>query len=608
MASFFAGQAGRFVGKSLRGKMHGARRPASFRMRPLVLELLEAREVPASWTALAHAAPSSLGTMMLLSDGTVMANGGGSAGCSTSWYRLTPDAYGSYVNGTWSTLAPMSLGRLYYASNVLQDGRVFVLGGEYSGGSCGSNFSNTGQIYDPIANSWSNIANFPQSQFGDDPSEVLPDGRVFTGYVSGVQTYIYNPATNAWSFAANKLNGDQSDEETWIKLPDDSILTWDVFSPLHSQRYVPSQNKWVDAGVLPAAMTNSGVGYEAGPATLLPDGRAFFVGATNKTALYDPATNSWTAGPNMPTGVGADDAPGAMLPNGHFVFAADHPLFNPPTTLYDYDPVGNTLTAMSGVPSGLGLSNKPSYVTRMLVLPSGQLLYSSGTSLPYVYTPDGVPDQSWKPTVSNVSHVNGNIYQVAGTQLNGISEGASYGDDAEMSSNYPIVRIVNDANKVFYARTYNWSSTGVATGNTPVSTYFTLPAGIRRGNFQLSVVANGIASDPVAFTITPPGPGPGSGPGGVLVTARDLGSGGAAPAPGAAPALPHAPVGRQGQGGAPSAGAQADAAPVRPPVAHDGTQTAAGLAESAQATPAATILVQRAVDAAFAGDPLAPVL
>jgi len=37
--------------------------------------------------------------------------------------------------------------------------------------------TNTGEIYNPATNSWATIANFPQSQFGDDPSTLLPDGR-----------------------------------------------------------------------------------------------------------------------------------------------------------------------------------------------------------------------------------------------------------------------------------------------------------------------------------------------------------------------------------------------------------------------------------------------
>jgi hypothetical protein len=204
---------------------------------------------PATWST-ATTAPTQIGTMMLASNGTVMAQG---AGVTNTWFQLTPDATGSYVNGTWSPLASMGTQRLYYASNVLPSAKVFLVGGEYSGPAGASNFVNTGETYDHIANAWSPIATFPQSAFGDDPSELLPDGRVLTGYISGAQTYIYNPTTNAWAATTgNKLRSDRSDEETWIILPDGSILSYDIFSSNtqgvgHAQRYVPSSGTWVGA-------------------------------------------------------------------------------------------------------------------------------------------------------------------------------------------------------------------------------------------------------------------------------------------------------------------------------------------------------------------------
>ena len=101
--------------------------------RRLALELLESRDLlSGTWTTLANLPPSSngTGTMMLLTDGTVMVQGGGSAGTTNTWYQLTPDGSGSYANGTWAPLASMHVGRLYYGSNILPDGRVFVVGGE----------------------------------------------------------------------------------------------------------------------------------------------------------------------------------------------------------------------------------------------------------------------------------------------------------------------------------------------------------------------------------------------------------------------------------------------------------------------------------------------
>ena len=472
-----------------------ARRRISERIR-LTLETLEKRTLlSGTWSALNQGAPASIGTMELLSDGTVMAQGDG---VSNAWYKLTPDSTGSYVNGTWSTLASMNLQRLYTATNVLTDGRVFELGGEYSGPNGQSNWTNTGEIYDPVANTWTSIPNFPQSQFGDDPSILLPDGRVIAGYLSGAQTYIYDPTANSWSTGPTKLNSDRSDEETWIKLPDGSILSYNIFgNAQHAQRLDTTTMTWVDAGSVPVALSSSSVGSELGPGLLLPDGRVFLIGATGHTAFYTPSTNSWAAGPDIPNGDGADDAPGAMLPNGNVLFAADTPLFKSPTHIYEFDPVANTYTNVT--PSNPDLSGSPSYVLRMLMLPSGQVLFTDGSSQLYVYTPSGTPQSAWKPTISSVVP-SGNNYTLTGTQLNGLSQGASYGDDAEMDTNYPIIELVNGAGTVYFARTSNWSSTGVATGSTSVTTDFSLPAGLPNASYSLYVIANGIASDPFTFS------------------------------------------------------------------------------------------------------------
>ena len=64
------------------------------------------------------------------------------------------------------------------------------------------------------------------------------------------------------------------------------------------------------------------------------------------------------------------------------------------------------------------------------------------------------------------------------------------------------MRITNKASgHVFYARTHDHSTMGVATGKTPVSTNFDVPAGMETGASKLEVVANGIPSKPADITV-----------------------------------------------------------------------------------------------------------
>jgi hypothetical protein len=72
-----------------------------------------------------------------------------------------------------------------------------------------------------------------------------------------------------------------------------------------------------------------------------------------------------------------------------------------------------------------------------------------------------------------------------------------YGDDAQMATNYPIVRLRHGTSgKVVFARTHDFSTMGVATGTVVHSTRFTVPAGTPKGHYHLTVIANGIASQP----------------------------------------------------------------------------------------------------------------
>src|SRR5437763_7040378 len=115
--------------------------------------------VPAilQWTRTTNNPPVNLGTILLLTDGTVIAheeNDQNGNVATTVWYKLTPDINGSYINGTWSQIAslPAGYGPLFFGSAVLPDGRVVVEGGEYN--QYGGNFSKLGAIYDPVANTW----------------------------------------------------------------------------------------------------------------------------------------------------------------------------------------------------------------------------------------------------------------------------------------------------------------------------------------------------------------------------------------------------------------------------------------------------------------------
>ena len=205
-----------------------AHRKTQRQTRRLSVEALEDRcLLSGTWTPLTNLLPDKFGATheMLLSDGTVMIQGGGAQATSKNWYKLTPDATDSYINGTFSARASMSLERLFFGSNVLPSGKVFLVGGEYSGPSTQQpNPSSKGEIYDPVTDAWTPIPDAPET-FGDDPSVVLPNGKILAGSLFTPHTFLFDPATNTWSPAATKLRSERSDEETWTLLPDGSVLS-----------------------------------------------------------------------------------------------------------------------------------------------------------------------------------------------------------------------------------------------------------------------------------------------------------------------------------------------------------------------------------------------
>jgi hypothetical protein len=147
----------------------------------------------------------------------------------------------------------------------------------------------------------------------------------------------------------------------------------------------------------------------------------------------------------------------------------------------------------------------------MVLLPSGEVLltaYNQGAIQDVVlYSNGGAPQDAWRPVITSPppSQLNpGETYSISGRLFNGFSEGATYGDDAASSTNYPLVRITNIATgHVFYARTHDHSSMGVElVGSTQVvTTDFDVPAGLESGSSELVVVVNGIESLPLIVNL-----------------------------------------------------------------------------------------------------------
>ena len=474
--------------------------------------------MPGKWTKFKQPVGFNASTMLLLTDATVLVHDAGAAANGTpNWHKLTPDTKGNYAKGAWSALKPGPNSPQFFASAVLRDGRVFVAGGEYNGSNVQVDLL-AAEIYNPVTNAWT-VLSTPAgwTAFGDAICCVLPDGRVIVGSVGNPdsRTTIYDPVSNSWAAGANKL-GPSSDEESWVLLPDETILTCNCFGHPNTEKYVIAANKWISTGVTPTDLVENS-SDEIGPAVLLADGRVLFAGGTGHTALYTmpPIANqagTWANGPVFPKKGGqqliAKDAAGCLLPGGRVLLAvspaggcpASDQGYCPPTYFFEFDPHTNKLHEVTRPAN----SGQAVFNGRMLLLPTGQVLWSDGSDVVSLYTPSGTPHPSWRPVITgapdNVKA--GQTHTLHGQQLNGLSQACMYGDDAQMATNYPIVRLRHGTSgKVVFARTHDFSTMSVATGTVVHSTRFTVPAGTPKGHYQLTVIANGIASQPVPVTI-----------------------------------------------------------------------------------------------------------
>jgi len=272
-----------------------------------------AAEPVAPWQTLAERTPFHPDTALLLTDGTVMAQDYATA----DWWRLRPDEFGKYIDGTWTQLPPMpdDYAPYDYCSAVLADGRVIVEGGEYTyvDGVASATETNQGAIYDPVANSWQVLDPPPGwTKIGDSSCLVLPNGkfllaRSFNSTPLG-QVALLDPDTLSWTVLAPPGKVDSSAEENWTLLPDGTVLTVDIHAGPGAERFIPpwldgsANGEWISAGTIPADLVSR---RDPGPQVLLPDGTVFAVGDTGANAKYSPSTTlygtgTWTAAPSFP--------------------------------------------------------------------------------------------------------------------------------------------------------------------------------------------------------------------------------------------------------------------------------------------------------------------
>ena len=459
-----------------------------------------------TWAPLTHQPGVTLGPMLQLRDGRILVHEEQS-GNGSAWHILTPDVMGSYANGTWSSGGnlPAGYAPFYFGSQVLLNGKqVAVEGGEYNNGTAvWTTLGAIGNVtpWGPVH--W--VANTPPAGWttiGDAQSVILANGKYLQANCCTRQSAFF-VRPNTWTMNG-LIAGTDNDEQAYTLLPTGKVLSVEAwatscFGNNGSELFNPTTNTWACAAATPTQLWDTS-GHELGPATLMYTGKVFQVGATNHTAVYNPTTNTWAAGPTPANGLTGYDAPAALLPNGKVLEMLGPGAFAAGCQMELYNPATNTL---ANTANPLNCPSDPTFVGHFMLLPTGQVMFTDFSNRVELYTPTPGVVASAVPRITSTVHTfthgsRNNLLSV--TNLNGLSQGASYGDDYQPDTDYPLVRLKSlTTGKVTYAFTHDESTHSIASG-TRGTTKFDLPTTLAPGQYNLFVVANGIPS--AAFPVT----------------------------------------------------------------------------------------------------------
>jgi hypothetical protein len=210
------------------------------------------------------------------------------------------------VANAWTVLAPMpdvyaTMGSAVYSP---VNNKVYVFGGEHA---ATSGVSNSTRIYDIASDTWSYGANMPQVRYF--MASGYYNGKIYlvagynTGNASGAkaQVWEYDPIANTFNTTRMPIPhavggpgfgiinghlyvaGGRDATNTVIAL----VYDYDIVA-----------NTWTARASLPAANNVPGSGVVNGQLWLFGGGTPFaFAPTTNGSVFYDPASNTWSAGP-----------------------------------------------------------------------------------------------------------------------------------------------------------------------------------------------------------------------------------------------------------------------------------------------------------------------
>jgi hypothetical protein len=282
-----------------------------------------------TWSAGANLATARWGhTSLLLPNGKVLMVGGTGPQTIGGQTNLASAELYDPATNTMTPAGTMANARLRHGMILLPNGKVLVVGGAVNGIS-----SATCEIYDPTLNTWTATASMGEARFNIQP--ILVNGKVIvaggnsvTSTTASATVEVYDPAAGTWT-TLNPLS-QARDRAFAIALPNGrfALVGGRVLNPMFGSTapagapvnglpgaieiYDPALNGGL-GGTVPTQnaffKTQTWV-QDSNGAILLSNGKLLLAGGTltattgGLTEIYDPATDTLTAGAPMSSGHG----------------------------------------------------------------------------------------------------------------------------------------------------------------------------------------------------------------------------------------------------------------------------------------------------------------
>ncbi len=245
--------------------------------------------------------------------------------------------------------ADISIARTWIGGGII-DGKIYVIGGATSP----SSVTSAVEMYDPIADTWTMMANMPSALCAH--ATCVFDGKiyVFGGVTPDVYSsakknvYVYDPQTDTWD---QKDDMPYANSHCGIAVVNDTIYLiggmLSVFTrPVPTvMAYDPATESWTQKADMP---TTRGL-----LSACVVDGKIYAIGGATEdwgtlcykqTEVYDPATDTWTRKSDMPT---ERFSLGTCVVNAKIYAIGGHLKNDASTTNEVYDPITDIWTTES---------------------------------------------------------------------------------------------------------------------------------------------------------------------------------------------------------------------------------------------------------------------